>query len=175
MPVGGVRAVPQIFTEVRPRDGDPDRQKDVGSPVDVLVDTVSRMQQDLAILCAENRMLRTPRVPQVVRAPRQAAFTMTKVPRFDGATSWEQYKQVFDAIVRTNGWNIDAAALQLFSHLEGDALNVAPLVPLSRRLSRTGLVNALSAHYGSPGRLTDYSLKGQLKQRGRTPPYLPQP
>ena len=90
-------------------------------------------------------------------------------------TSWEQYRQVFDAIVRSNGWDNDTAVLQLFSHLEGDALNVALLVPLSRRLSRTGLVDALSAHYGSPGRITEDSLKGQLVQRGRTPPYLPQP
>ena len=49
MPPGGVR----------PRDGGPDRQKDVGLPVDVLVDTVARMQQDLANLRAENRLLRT--------------------------------------------------------------------------------------------------------------------
>ena len=52
--------------------------------------------------------------------------------------------------------NHDTAALQLFSHLEGDALNVAHLVPLTRRLSRSGLVDALTAHYGSPGRLADY-------------------
>ena len=122
----------------------------------MLVDTVVRLQQDLANLRAENRLLRTPGVPQVVRAPRQAAFTTTKVPRFGGTTSWEQYRQVFDAIVRSNGWDNDTAALQLFSHLEGDALNVALLVPISRRLSRTGLVDALSAHYGSPGRLADY-------------------
>ena len=38
----------------------------------------------------------------------------------------------------------------------GDALNVAHLVPLSRWLSRSGLVDALMAHYGSPGRLADY-------------------
>ena len=101
-------------------------------------------------------MLRTPRVPQVVRVPRQAAFTTTKVPRFDGTTSWEQYRHVFDAIVSSNGWDNDTAALQSFSHLERDALNVALLVPLSHRLSRTGLVGALSAHYGSPGRLADY-------------------
>ena len=80
---------------------------------------VARMQQDVANLRAENRMLRTPGVPQVVRAPRQAAFTTTKVPRFDGTTSWEQYKQVFDAIVRSNGWDNDTVALQLFSHVEG--------------------------------------------------------
>ena len=127
----------RFFTEVRPREGGPDRQKDVGSPVDRLVDMVARMQVDLADLRAENRMLRTPIVPQSVRAPRQAAFTMTKVPRFDGTTSWEQYKQVFDAIVSSNGWDNDTVALQLFSHLEGDALNVALLVPLPRRLSRT--------------------------------------
>ena len=84
VPPGGARAVPQIFTEVRPREGGPDHQKDVGLPVDRLVDTVARMQVDLTDLRSENRMLRTPRVPQVVRAPQQAAFTTTKVPRFDG-------------------------------------------------------------------------------------------
>ena len=99
--------MPQIFSEVLPRDGGPDRRKDVESPVYVLVDTVARMQQDLASLHAENRLLRTPAVPQVVRAPRQAAFTTTKVPRFDGMTSWEQYRQVFDIIVRSNGWDND--------------------------------------------------------------------
>ena len=70
----------------------------------------------------------------MIQAPRRAAFTSTKVPRFDGTTSWEQYRQVFDAIVRSNGWDNDTAALQLFSHLEGDTLNIAHLVPLSRRL-----------------------------------------
>ena len=134
----GARALPWIFSEVHPRDGGPDRRKDVGSPVDVLVDTVAWMQQDLASLRVENRLLRTPAVPQVVRAPWQAAFTTTKVSRFDGTTSWEQYRQVFDAIMRSNGWDNDTAVVQLFSHLEGDALNVALLVPLSRRLSADG-------------------------------------
>ena len=63
---------------------------------------------------------------------------------------------MFEAIVRSNGWDNDAAALQLFSHLQGDVLNVAHLVPLARRLSRSGLVDALTAHYGSRGRLADY-------------------
>ena len=67
--------------------------------------------------------MRTPGVPPVVLTPRQAAFT--KVPRFGGTTSWEQYRQVFDAIVLSNGWDDATTALQLLSHLEGDALNVA--------------------------------------------------
>ena len=94
-------------------------------------------------------------VPPVVHTPRQAAFTTTKVPWFGGTTSWKQYWQVFDAIVLSNGWDDATAALQLLSHLEGDALNVVLLVPMSPRTSRTGLVDALSAHYGSPGRLAD--------------------
>ena len=164
------------FTDVGSRDVGSDRRNDVGSPANVLVDTVARMHQELANLRAENWMLRTPGVPPVVRTPRQAAFTMTKVPRFGGTTSWEQYRQVCDAIVRSNGWDNDTAALQLFSHLEGDALNVALLVPMSRRLSRTGLVDALSAHYGSRGdwQITEDSLRGRLGRRGRTPPFLPQ-
>ena len=132
----------------------------------MLVNTVARKQKDIATLCEENLILRTPAIPQVVQAPRRAAFTTTKVPRFDGTTSWEQYRQVFDAIVRSNGWDNDTAALQLFSHLEGDALNVAHLVPLSQRLSRSGLVDALTAHYGSPDRLADY--RRQFERTTRT-------
>ena len=77
--------------------------------------------------------------------------------------------------MRSNGWDNDTAALQLFSHLEGDALNVAHLVPLSRRLSRSGLVDALTAHYGSTGKTgktTGDSLKEQAEQSARTRPYL---
>ena len=66
----------------------------------------------------------------------------------------------------SNGWNNETTALQLFSHLEGDTQNVALLVPMSRRLSRTGLVDALSAHYGSPGRLADY--RRQFERTTRT-------
>ena len=136
-------------------------QRKFKSPIEMLANTVAHMQRDLAILRDENHALRSTTAPQVIQAPRRAALTTTKVPRFDGTTSWEQYQmeqyhQVFEAIVRSNGWDNDTAALQLFSHLEGDALNVAHLVPLARRLSRAGLVDALTAHYGSPGRLADY-------------------
>ena len=41
-------------------------------------------------------------------------------------------------------------------HLEGDALDIAHLVPVVRRLSRSGLVDTLTAHYGWPDRLADY-------------------
>ena len=88
------------------------------------------------------------------------------MPRFDGTTSWEKYHQVFEVIVRSNGWDNDTAALQLFSHLEGDVLNVAHLVPLARRFSRLGLIDALTARYGSPGRLADY--RRQFKRTART-------
>ena len=132
----------------------------------------------LDIFREENRVLRTPATSQVIQAPRRAALTTTKVPRFDRTTSWEQYHQVFEAIVWSNGWDNDTAALQLFSHLEGDSLNVAHLVPLARRLSRSVLVDALdilgcfvtvdalTTHYGSPGRLADY--RRQFERTTRT-------
>ena len=104
----------------------------------------------------ESRYLRTPRGRDSLRQPRQVTFTSTKVPKFAGVTSWEQYRQVFNAIVCSNGWDDTTATLQLLSHLEGDALNVALLVLASRWASRVGLVGALSAHNGSPGRLADY-------------------
>ena len=165
----GVRAVPKPFPDDFPEDILRDgglHQKDIGSPVAMLVDTVSQIQKDIAVLREENSLLRTPATSQVVQAPRRAALTTTKVPRFDGTTSWEQYHQVCEAIVRSNRSDNDTAALQLFSHLEGEALNVAHLVPLARRLSRSGLVDALTANYGSPGRLADY--QGQFERTTRT-------
>ena len=71
----------------------------------------------------------------------------------------------------SNGWDDATAVLQLLSHLEGDALSVALLVPMARRTSRTGLVDALSAHYGSPGRLADYGwqLEKTTRSAGEDP------
>ena len=94
----------------------------------MLANTVAHMRRDLDVLLDENHALKSTTAPQVIQAPRRAALTTTEVPRFDGTASWEQYHQVSESIVRSNGWDNDTAALQLFSHLEGDALNVAHLV-----------------------------------------------
>ena len=127
---------------------------------------MARLQRDLADIRAESRQFRTPGAPHVVPTPRQAAFTTTKVSRFAGKTSLDQYCQVFEVIVCFNGWDDSTAALQLLSHLEGDALNVALLVLAPRRTSIMGLVDALSEHYGSPGRLADY--RRQFEKTTRT-------
>ena len=50
-------------------------------------------------------------------AARGAGYTSTPVPMFAGETSWDQYRQVFEAIVCSNGWDGVTAALQLVSHL----------------------------------------------------------
>ena len=128
LPLRGTRVAPQIFTEPRNEDFSSDRRNVPWSLENILVDMVARLQQDLADIRAESRQMRTPGVPTVVPTPRRAAFTTTKVSRFGGTTSWEQYRQVFDAIVLSNGWDDATAALQLLSHLEGDALSVALLV-----------------------------------------------
>ena len=85
-----------------------------------------------------------------------SGFTSTPVPMFAGKTSWDQYRQVFEAIVSSNGWDGVTAALQLVSHLEGDTLNVALLVPAPRLVLPGVLLDALTEHYSSPGRLADY-------------------
>ena len=59
-----VRAVPKPFPDGFPEDSLRDGsqcQKNIGSPVDMLVDTVSRIQKDLAILREENRGWRSRR------------------------------------------------------------------------------------------------------------------
>ena len=67
----------------------------------------------------------------------------------------------------SNGWDDVTAALQLLSHLDGDALNVALLVPESQRAVPGFLINSLSDHYNSPGRLAEY--KRQFQRVARQP------
>ena len=98
---------------------------------------------------------------------RRSGFTSTSVPRSTGRSSWDQYRQVFEAIVCSNGWDGVTAALQLVSYLEGDALNAALLVPESQRVLPGVWVGALSEHYGSPGRLAEY--RRQFERASRSP------
>ena len=50
---------------------------------------------------------------------------------------------MFDVIALSNGWDDATAALQLLSHLQGDALSVALLMPMPHRASRKELTDAL--------------------------------
>ena len=59
------------------------------------------------------------------------------------------------------------AALQLIAHLDGEALNVALLVPEGQRRCPGVLLETLSAHYTSPGRLAKY--KRQFERMTRPP------
>ena len=67
----------------------------------------------------------------------------------------------------SNGWDKVTAALQLLSHLDGDALNVALLVPESHRAMPEFLMNSLSDHYNSPGHRAEY--KRQFQRVVRRP------
>ena len=80
-------------------------------------------------------------------------FTNTAVPRFDGGGCWQQHLQIVQAIVKSNGWTDGTAALELLEHLDGEALNVALLMPEEERAKWEGLSQGLSDYYNSPGRL----------------------
>ena len=92
--MSGTALAPESFADQDAEAAGPNRQSDEWSPVVALENTVLRMQRDLEDLQAENRFLRTPKPPAVAPLVRQAALTMTKVPWFNGSTSWEQYQQV---------------------------------------------------------------------------------
>ena len=80
-------------------------------------------------------------------------FTNTAVPRFDGTGCWQQHILVFRAIMKSNGWSTKTAALQLFVHLDGEALHVALLMPDKIKERWKDLVTSLSEYYNIPGRL----------------------
>ena len=77
-------------------------------------------------------------------------FTNTALPVFSGAECWFQHSHIVQAIVKSNRWPEETAALELFAHLKGEALNVALLLTKEKRESWTGLVSGLS-----PSRLAD--------------------
>ena len=78
-----------------------------------------------------------------------AWFTKTAVPRFDGNGSWQQHLQIFNTIAKSNGWMYETPGLQLFVHLEGEALNVALLMSEGERANWEGLLRGLSNYYNS--------------------------
>ena len=60
---------------------------------------------------------------------------------------------MFQAIAKSNGWSSDTAALQLFAHLDGEALQVALLMLNRNRECWKDIADELSAYYNTPGRL----------------------
>ena len=73
---------------------------------------------------------------------------------------------MFNAIAESNGLDDRTAALQLFAHLEREALNMALLMPEDQRDSPEGLSKALSEYYNSPGRLAIFRRKfGNVSHR----------
>ena len=103
-----------------------------------------------------NRLRRSPADLRGGRGSRRCQFQDTP-----GKSNWEQYREVFKVIIYSNGWDDVTAALQLLSHLDGDALNVALLVLESRRVAPGFLIKSLSEHYNAPGRLAEYKRQFQ--------------
>ena len=115
---------------------------------------IIKLQRDLEEAKAESRYLRAQPVDSPAVAVSAVRFTRTPVPRYDGISDWDQYREVYEAIVISNGWDDLTAALQLLAHLDGEALNVALLVPEDQRRRPGMLIESLTAHYTSPGRLS---------------------
>ena len=117
---------------------------------------VLKLQRDLEEAKAQSRYFRAKRLENPVVTPNRPRFTSTPVPRYAGGSNWDQYREVFEEIACSNRWDEMTAALQLIAHLDGEALNVALLVPEAQRRRPGVLLKTLSAHYASPGRLAKY-------------------
>ena len=126
-----------------------------------------KLQKYLEEAKAESRYFCTNQSENPVVTPNRPRFTSTPVSRYAGGSNWDQYREVFEAIVCSNGWDEVTAALQLIAHLDGEALNVALLVLEAQRKLPGVLLKTLSAHYSSPGRLAMY--KRQFERMTRPP------
>ena len=115
----------------------------ISSPAVLVAETqdiLAQVQSDLHTVKMASPIRSSPELRTVPVSHRPGRFTNTAVPRF-------------------SRWDDETAALQLFSSLEGDALNVALLQPEAQRATRSGLSGALSDHSSSPGRLAIYPRK----------------
>ena len=80
-------------------------------------------------------------------------FTDTELPVFSGGEEgWYRHIHIVQAIVKSNGWPDETAALQLFVHLKGEALDVALLLKKKVRESWTELEQAGGAEKAVCGR-----------------------
>ena len=115
---------------------------------------VIQLQRDVEDCHSELELARKQTSAVTRRPQRRSGFTSTPVPRYSGKSNWEQYREVFEAIVCSNGWDDATPALQLLSHL-------SLLVPESRRVAPGFLIKSLSEHYNAPGRLAEYKRQFQ--------------
>ena len=122
-------------------------REEIRLPGFTLEQRVLKLQKDLEEAKAESRCLRANRSATPVGTPSRPRFTSTPVPRYAGGSNWDQYREVFEAIVCSNGWDEVTASLQLVAHLDGEDLNVALLVPESERVLPVVLLKTLSTHY----------------------------
>ena len=74
------------------------------SPSREMEDAVARLQNDLAEYRKELRYSGVKGPANPSQTTRRSGFTSTPVPRYLGKSSWEQYRQVFEAIACSNGW-----------------------------------------------------------------------
>ena len=123
---------------------------------------VIQLQRDVDECRTELELARKQTPAVTLRPQRWSGLTSTPVPRYSGKSNWEQYREVFEAIVCSNGWDDVTAALQLLSHL-----NVALLVPESRRVVTGFLIKSLSDQYNALGHLAEY--KRQFQRAFRRP------
>ena len=84
----------------------------------------------------------------------------------EGLTGTNIAKCLKQLCART-GWDEMTAALQLIAHLDGEALNVALLIPEGQHRRPGVLLETLSAHHISPVRLAKY--KRQFERMIRPP------
>ena len=112
---------PTRRTQLGLRPVDPSPVVPVAGPLSI----IAQLQNDFHMLKMALPIQPNPVAGTQMVRRRSDRLTNTEVSRFSRDTCWDQHRQVFDAIVKSNGWDDDTAALQLLAHLEGDVLNVA--------------------------------------------------
>ena len=125
---------------------------------------VNQLHRDVEECRAERELARNQTPAVTLRPQRQSGYTSTPVQRYSGkSNSTERCSRPL--CVRMAG-TMSRRPYSCYP-IHGDALNVALLVPESRRVKPGFLIKSLSEHYSAPGRLAEY--KCQLQRAVRRP------
>ena len=95
------------------------------------------LQRDVEDCRADLKLARNQTPAVTLRPQRRSGFTSTPVPRYSGKSTWEQYREVFEAIVCSNGWDDVTAALQLQRCFTGSGVSKGEATIFDKVVIRT--------------------------------------
>lgn len=121
------------------------------------------LQEQIEAMKGNNQITKSEVPPTTIDTKPDWNTERVAVPLFDGKTSWEEHKVLFDTIASANNWADSKKAYMLSTSLRGDALQILQMIPKEHRQDFGGLMERLETRYGQEHLLQVF--RSQFKSR----------